>query len=172
MAWHTNHTDAVGGSGYLVSRLIQTENIATPEARDKLTEALVAAREGLFHFVAGKGVQEADPDGTKTSVTPAWRKTVLHFDTNVQLFDQDPKHWKEVELWAHEKISLLRKVTPNSGAYWNEADKIEPNWEQSFWGMENYKKLKEIKQKYDPTGMFRVWQGIGGTRPETVKDSL
>jgi len=61
----------------------------------------------------------------------------------------------------------LREVTPNSGAYWSEADRYEPNWEQSFWGMDNYKKLKTIKEKYDPTGMFRVWNGIGGTRAET-----
>jgi hypothetical protein len=58
-------------------------------------------------------------------------------------------------------------VTPNSGAYWNECDRYEPKWEQSFWGIENYKRLKTIKEKYDPTGMFRVWNGIGGYRAET-----
>ena len=55
------------------------------------------------------------------------------------------------------KITPLREVTPNSGAYWNEADMSEPNWEETFWGIQNYNKLKIIKQKYDPTGMFRVW---------------
>ena len=66
----------------------------------------------------------------------------------------------------------LRAVTPNSGAYWNEADIMEPNWEETFWGKDNYQRLKGIKNRYDPNGMFRVWQGIGGTRPETGRVEL
>ena len=56
---------------------------------------------------------------------------------------------------------------PDSGAYWNESDYYEPNWEQTFWGTENYQRLKTIKEKYDPNGMFRVWNGVGGLRAET-----
>ena len=61
----------------------------------------------------------------------------------------------------------MRDITPGSGAYWNESDINEPDWEQTFWG-ENYQALKEIKAKYDPYRMFRVWNGIGGTRPEST----
>ena len=43
-------------------------------------------------------------------------------------------------------MNPLREITPNSGAYWNEADYIEPNWEESFWGADNYAKLKQIKE--------------------------
>ena len=67
---------------------------------------------------------------------------------------------------ATDLMQPLRDITPNSGAYWNEADMNEPNWEHTFWG-DNYAALKEIKQKYDPHRMFRVWNGVGGTRPET-----
>ena len=67
---------------------------------------------------------------------------------------------------ASAVIQPLRDITPNSGAYWNEADINEPNWEHTFWGG-NYAALKEIKAKYDPHRMFRVWNGVGGTRPET-----
>ena len=63
-------------------------------------------------------------------------------------------------------VQPLRDITPGSGAYFNEGDVNEPNWEHTFWG-DNYASLKEIKAKYDPTRMFRVWNGIGGTRPET-----
>jgi hypothetical protein len=31
---------------------------------------------------------------------------------------------------------------------------------------DNYPRLKSIKEKYDPNGMFRVWNGVGGLRPE------
>ena len=71
---------------------------------------------------------------------------------------------------ATELMQPLRDITPNSGAYWNESDMNEPNWEHAFWG-DNYAALKEIKAKYDPHRMFRVWNGIGGTRPETGSES-
>ena len=76
-------TDAVGTVNYaLASRLIQSENLATPEAREALTDAIAQAMRlgtpGLFNFSAGKGTQVADPEGL-TSITPAWRKTVAHF---------------------------------------------------------------------------------------------
>jgi len=59
--------------------LIQSENLATPEARKDLADAIVASEYGSFNFVGGKGVMDHDPDSTETSVTPAWRKTVVHY---------------------------------------------------------------------------------------------
>ena len=36
----------------------------------------------------------------------------------------------------------------------------------------NRTKVKAIKNKYDPTRMFRVWNGVGGTRPETGSEHV
>ena len=63
-------------------------------------------------------------------------------------------------------IQPLRDLIPDSGVNFNLGDANEPDWEHAFWG-ENYPRLKEIKDKYDPTRMFRVWNGVGGLRPET-----
>ena len=49
---------------------------------------------------------------------------------------------------------LLRDAMPYSGAYWNEADYLEPEWQQSFWGDNNYARLQMIKEAYDPSGVF------------------
>ena len=62
----------------------------------------------------------------------------------------------------------MRDITPNGGTNFNFGDVNEPNWEHAFWG-DNYPALKAIKNKYDPTRMFRVWNGVGGLRPETEK---
>ena len=59
----------------------------------------------------------------------------------------------------------MRDITPNSGAYLSESDYYEPNWPRAFFG-DNYERLKSIKEEYDPNGMFRVWNGVGGLRPE------
>lgn len=34
-----------------------------------------------------------------------------------------------------------------------QADPYEPNWQEAFWG-ETYSRLLEIRQKYDPDGVF------------------
>ena len=77
MDWHGPDTDPGGISNFLASRLIQTENLDTDDARAKTAEALASSGKGAFHLTAGKGVMDADPDAT--SVLPAWRKTVLHY---------------------------------------------------------------------------------------------
>jgi len=47
----------------------------------------------------------------------------------------------------------LRKASPHGGAYINEGDIEEPNWQQAFWGS-NYPRLHELKQVWDPNGVF------------------
>ena len=47
-----------------------------------------------------------------------------------------------------------------AGSYWNEADFDEPNWQTSFWGP-NYPRLLEIKQGYDPDGLFTCHHCVG-----------
>jgi FAD/FMN-containing dehydrogenase len=169
---HGNETDAVGANGFLVSRLIQAENIATPEARAQLIDAFVEVGAATpLNLIGGKGVMDKDPNSTETSVTPAWRKTIGHLTWGAAVPERpdkiNEKKWSEAALAASELATPIRNITPNSGTYINESDYFEPNWEEAFFGAANYSRLKGIKQKYDPEGMFRVWNGVGGTRPES-----
>ena len=168
MDWHGPGTDAVGSGGFISSRLIQVENLATEEAKSALLEAILLSGGGLFNHVGGKGVIEGDPHG-ETSVSPAWRQTVSHYvlaNAEQAPLTGSVDEFERAMKAATDLMQPLRDITSNSGAYWNEADMNEPNWEHTFWG-DNYAALKEIKQKYDPHRMFRVWNGVGGTRPET-----
>lgn len=133
---------------------------------------MVAAKSVAFDMVGGPGLFEADPNSKETSVTPAWRsaKTTLYM-TIMNLEANQLDEWNHAIRNVSTLADQVRAISPKSGAYINESDLIEPNWEENFWGMENYTKLKSIKQKYDPTGMFRVWNGIGGLRPESSRAS-
>lgn len=51
------------------------------------------------------------------------------------------------------QVEALRQLAPNSGAYVNEADPTEPDWQRAFWGA-NYPRLLELKNYWDPTGVF------------------
>ncbi|CAZ84751.1 unnamed protein product [Tuber melanosporum] len=54
----------------------------------------------------------------------------------------------------------LRELAPESGAYLNEADANEPNFQREFYG-ENYSRLLSIKNKYDPAGIFYALTAVG-----------
>ncbi len=54
----------------------------------------------------------------------------------------------------------LFHLSPKTGSYVSESNFFEKNWQQSFWGR-NYKRLSEVKKKYDPEGLFFVHHGVG-----------
>jgi len=54
----------------------------------------------------------------------------------------------------------LRKIVPNSGSYVSESNYFNHSWQNAYWGT-NYSKLRAIKTKYDPDGLFFVHHGVG-----------
>jgi FAD/FMN-containing dehydrogenase len=54
----------------------------------------------------------------------------------------------------------LRKIVPNAGSYVSESNFFNPSWQRAFWG-ENHARLKAVKAKYDPDGLFFVHHGVG-----------
>jgi FAD/FMN-containing dehydrogenase len=50
---------------------------------------------------------------------------------------------------------------PLSGSYFHETDYYEPDWPQSHWGRTNYARLYNIKQQYDPKGLFICHHCVG-----------
>jgi FAD/FMN-containing dehydrogenase len=60
-----------------------------------------------------------------------------------------------------EAMRALRDLVPDGGgAYFAESNFFEPNWREAYWGT-NYPRLRDIKQKYDPDGLFFVYHGVG-----------
>jgi FAD/FMN-containing dehydrogenase len=57
-------------------------------------------------------------------------------------------------------MTALGAAAPGAGAYVNECDYFQDNWQQAFWGP-NYQRLAAIKSRYDPTGLFTVHHGVG-----------
>ncbi|TAQ86932.1 hypothetical protein B7494_g4739 [Chlorociboria aeruginascens] len=63
----------------------------------------------------------------------------------------------------------LEALTPNGGAYMNEADFQQPDFQSVFYGT-HYEKLLSIKQKYDPDDVFYVKTGVGSDAWEEQPD--
>ncbi len=56
--------------------------------------------------------------------------------------------------------SELRRVAPHGGSYVSESNYFLRNWQRAFWGS-NYGRLRTVKKKYDPEGLFFVHHGVG-----------
>ncbi len=54
----------------------------------------------------------------------------------------------------------LRKLVPNPGSYVSESNYFAADWQGAFWGA-NYPRLRKVKDKYDPDGLFFVHHGVG-----------
>ena len=57
-------------------------------------------------------------------------------------------------------MAALRVAAPDTGAYVNECDYFQKDWQRAFWGR-NYPRLARVKRRYDPTGLFTVHHGVG-----------
>ncbi|KAG6908631.1 hypothetical protein DXG01_003809 [Tephrocybe rancida] len=72
---------------------------------------------------------------------------------------------RKIETTFRDKqLPILQKLAPpGAGAYSNEADGLETDFQTTFYGP-NYAGLSAIKSKYDPTDLFIVKGGVGSER--------
>jgi hypothetical protein len=105
-------------------------------------------------------VSNPDTD-CKTSALPAWRDALWHVIHVGEWYEPlTPSVLEETTDVFLEILEPLKKLSPGGGAYFNEAHYGEPDWEATFFG-ENYGRLLEIKNRYDPTHMFDCWKCVG-----------
>lgn len=121
-----------------------------------------------LHFYKGlAGSTPAVLNQTKeTSLSPGYSQTeglalIAQYSPEGTGYDpQDLTAAKKAADRMGQAIHILRAIAPQSGAYLNEADYFEPNWQTAFWGS-NYTKLLEIKKRYDPKGLFYCHHCVG-----------
>lgn len=110
----------------------------------------------------GLDVSQSSTDKTDNSVLPAWRDALLLLVVTTPWSFEAPRS-DMAALHArttNEFIPKLKALAPSSGAYLNEADFNQPDFQKAFFG-KNYDRLKAIKQKYDPDNVFWVLKGVG-----------
>ncbi|KAF9053297.1 FAD-binding domain-containing protein [Panaeolus papilionaceus] len=168
--WFTNYVqgssgkqNAVGTPGLISSRLVPQSLHETVQGRQSIVDAVVTAFENSafaqLHFTTPYGFNGTD--GKDTSINPLWRSSLYSVVTvNKYLYNATLADRQAAYAASTTAIQPLRDLTPNGGAYHNEADVHEPNHEWSFWGP-NYDKLLAIKKKYDPDHILDCWHCVG-----------
>ncbi|TFK27133.1 FAD binding domain-containing protein [Coprinopsis marcescibilis] len=144
--------DEVSGANTLVGgRLFTRRDIA--EHGDEIAAAKRSiVQNGMIGHIVGPGVNLPVSD---TAINPVWRNGSSF---TITLYEQ-PFGTSWEEKMAGEKYLTdivdgpLRAASPYGAAYVNEGNLAEPNWQTAYWG-DNYPRLLELKQKWDPLGVF------------------
>jgi len=57
-------------------------------------------------------------------------------------------------------MASLKALAERPASYVNETDYFQADWRTSFWG-DHYARLTQVKDRYDPGGLFVVHHGVG-----------
>jgi len=159
-------SDTGGAIVRIGSRLISHKFLSSRPGAAKLTSALqnisIQFPDATITGHVVSGGQVARNSNLDVAVNPAWRRTVTHLVSGVgwsptaTVEEQREKKRQVTEVM----VPMLAELEPDMGAYLNEADANERDFQKSFWG-DNYKMLRETKRKWDPEEVFIVRAGVG-----------
>jgi hypothetical protein len=158
-------SNPTGGNSLLGSRLIP-ETVVLNQS-NQLADVLLQINGQPYavvigHLVAGGQVSNTSQNN---SVNPVWRTSLLHI-VYAQGWPDGTSTGEQQTLanYVTTEVEILQTVAggSESGAYMNEANPNEPDWQQKFFGtMDNYNRLKTIKDTVDPNGLFVCKNCVG-----------
>ena len=156
------------GSAWLPRSLLQSRR------QHELADALFEFTRGYglaLHFnkgLAGAGKEQIDAardTATNPEVLDAFALAITG-GSQPPAFPGIPGHEPDVadarkDARACAKaMQALYKAAPNAGSYVSESDYFLKDWQRAFWGT-NYARLRAVKKRYDPDGLFTVHHGVG-----------
>ncbi|KAI1178393.1 hypothetical protein F4777DRAFT_116916 [Nemania sp. FL0916] len=147
-------------------RLVPRSLLENATAVTALGQSFRSAIESGFQVscTAVNGSSKAQP-AEANAVHPLWRTSTL----SCLIFE----FWDFTKSWddnlatqatlTNDAMPKIIAASPGGGAYLNEANFEEPNWQNSFYGS-NYARLKSIKDKYDPQGVLYARTAVGSEK--------
>ncbi|KAK8035536.1 hypothetical protein PG993_010531 [Apiospora rasikravindrae] len=146
------------------SRLIPKENWANPSVlNDTISTLLDIVSQGsslIFYCINGGRPPAGAPP---SAVQPAWR-TAYMFAIVGTIWDAaaPPDEVERINVRiSQDWMARLRSLTPGGGTYLNEADVMEPQYQEAFYGYDNYQRLLRIKRELDPHDVFWAPTAVG-----------
>ncbi|KAF9879663.1 FAD binding domain-containing protein [Colletotrichum karsti] len=100
--------------------------------------------------------------GGDNAVLPQWRDSIVQVSLTLPWSFEVPFADMVAEQNRMTEVvqPVIEAATPGAGAYINEADFQQKDWQETFFGV-NYPKLLEVKQKYDPKGLLYNVAAVG-----------
>jgi FAD/FMN-containing dehydrogenase len=142
--------------------------------RAKLVDALFAAsRKWSLQLHFNKGLAGAPPQAIAAARDTAMNPAVLDAfalviisASSAPAFGGIAGHEPDLARARREAAAVsaslaeVTKLAPDNGAYLPESSYFQPDWQTAYWGG-NYGRLRVVKQKYDPDGLFFTHNGVG-----------
>ncbi|KAI0179866.1 FAD-binding domain-containing protein [Hypoxylon sp. FL1284] len=135
--------------------------IPRPALANFSATARAIAELGVTYIGVGHNVSRFGQDKVN-AVLPQWRESIVQASLTLPWSFQIPY---EDNVEEQQKITdqiqpVVEAVTPGSGAYINEADFQQHDWQETFFGA-NYPQLLEIKKKYDSKNLLYGKVAVG-----------
>ena len=172
--WWSGDSEQVSALFYGYDSVWLPESLLRPTDRSRLADALFQASRHFdvaLHFNKGLAGgpaavrEQARRTATNPAVADAFALAIVatggppaYYSLIGYPSDLGRARQSAVDIKA--ATAVLRDAVPGAGSYISETDYFNPNWRQAFWGA-NYPRLRGVKTKYDPTGLFFVHHGVG-----------
>ncbi len=172
--WWKGDQDQVGAFLHGFESLWLPASLLQADAQQRLVDALFAAsRHKRVQLHINKGLAGAPPEALAAVQQTATNPAVAEAFALAIIADGEAPAYpglsrttldlaaaredaQAIDLAAAE----LRKIAPNGGSYASESNYFNRSWQTEYWG-KNYPRLRAIKAKYDPDGLFFVHHGVG-----------
>jgi len=172
--WWSGDQDQVGAFLHGYDSLWLPASLLSDSGRPRVVAALFAAsrhKKFALHFNKGlagapaEALAAANNTATNPSLCDAFALAIVadgegpaypclpHRSMDVAAAESDAR---AIERAAAE----LRAIAPAAGSYVSESNYFNASWREAFWGA-NYARLRAVKNRYDPDGLFFVHHGVG-----------
>jgi FAD/FMN-containing dehydrogenase len=173
-AWWAGDQAQVGAFLYGYDSLWLPASLLEGGHRARLVDGLFAASRHaavMLHF--NKGLAGAPPQAIGAARNTAINPAVLSAFALAIIADGGPARYPGLGLapldQAHARATAeaidaamvpLRPLAPQGGSYLSESNYFNANWRSAYWGA-NYPRLRAVKARCDPDGLFTVHHGLG-----------
>jgi FAD/FMN-containing dehydrogenase len=172
--WWRGDQDQVGAFLHGYESLWLPASLLEERARPRLVQALFAAtRFKQVQLHMNKGLAGATPKVRAAARQTATNPAVLDAFALAIIADGEGPAYPgmprpplnlgaaHTDARAIDRAAAeLRKLVPDAGSYVSESNYFNPSWQRAYWG-DNYARLRAIKKRYDPDGLFFVHHGVG-----------
>ena len=168
-------TPPVGTASALGSRLFSRHSVQQDLSGLRKTIDIIAGTPEQFTSnnleLVGGGAVFSDAVDHLSGVNPAWR--ISYFNHIVARGWSPGSSQALIQSVWHDitfnKVQALKQQAPETGCYMNEADRLDPDWEEDFYGA-HYSPLLGIKSHRDPSSVFYCPTCVGSA--EWVENSV
>jgi FAD/FMN-containing dehydrogenase len=170
--WWTGDGEQVGAFWHAYTSAWLPASLLEPQEKAKLADAWFAASRHWsvsFHF--NKGLAGASAQTLAASRDTAMNPQVLDAfalaiiagaggPTYAGMPGPDLAEARDAAARVHAAMGALKAAAPDAGGYLSECDFFTRDWQVSSWGR-HWTRLRSIKQRHDPDGLFVVHHGVG-----------